>query len=397
MDKTMHTEVLVCGGGIAGAMAAIAAGRRGVHVTLVERGTCLGGVITASLVGIFLDAANKGGLTAEFLRRLDEERAAGGLITEAEKYLLARMVTEAGVQILYNTQVISVERDLGRLRSVTLATPSGQRKISADVFIDATGNGDVAAMSGCGFSVGNEQGQLQPASMIGIVTGVDRQAAEAYIGFGRREAFKAYLETLGISTSYGAPCLMEYDGDLYALCVNHEYGVRFDDAEKIGTAISHGRAELYETARALRAGGGAFANLMLVATPEMLGIREGRRIHGDYTVTLDDVLAGRSQPDAVCRVTYWVDIHALTGDGDRSFSGEEIQCQPYDIPFRAQIARHADNLILAGRCISGDFYAHASYRVAGNMAATGEAAGIMAARCVQENAVLRSLTYVRPW
>lgn len=397
MKDGLHTDVLVCGGGIAGALAAIAAGRGGSSVILAERGTCLGGTLTASLVGFFLDVANKGGLTAELMRRLEEERAAGALITEAEKYLLAQMAADAGVRVLYNTQAIDVECDGGKIRSVTFCTPGGLAKINAKIFVDSTGNGDLAAMCGCEFSVGNEHGQTQPASMIGIVAGVECAAAEKYIGFERRGAFKEYLDRLGIETSLGAPSLAKLGSDLYVLSINHEYGVRFDDTEGISAALTHGRAELYETVRALRAGGGAFSDLTLVATPDMLGIREGRRVFGEYTVTIDDVLAGREQPDAVCRVKYWVDIHALTDDGNRSFSGEEIQCRPYDIPFRAQIARDAENLILAGRCISGDFYAHASYRVAGNMAATGEAAGIMAARCVKQNAPLRALQYVRLW
>ena len=105
------------------------------------------------------------------------------------------------------------------------------------------------------------------------------------------------------------------------------------------------------------------------------------------------MLAGKEHDDAVCKVEYWVDIHSLEDDGGKGFTDDGIVSKPYDIPFRALIPVDVDNLLMAGRCISGDFYAHASYRVMGNMAAVGEAAGEMAAKAIIQNKPVYELTY----
>lgn len=136
-----------------------------------------------------------------------------------------------------------------------------------------------------------------------------------------------------------------------------------------------------------------FGDIALVTTPECIGVREGRRIIGKYTVGLDDMINGRKQPDGICRVRYWVDIHSLDKGDNNGFTDDGIKAQPYDIPFRSLIPKDADNLLVSGRCISGDFYAHASYRVAGNMATVGEAAGKAAAYAAQKHVDVSKICY----
>ncbi|HCR90548.1 MAG TPA: FAD-dependent oxidoreductase, partial [Prolixibacteraceae bacterium] len=112
------------------------------------------------------------------------------------------------------------------------------------------------------------------------------------------------------------------------------------------------------------------------------GIRDGRRIHGRYTVSREDLIQGTTHDDAVVRPSFEVDIHAMdkkSNDKDGPISHENFKMKPYDIPLRALIAKDVDGLMMAGRCISGDFTAHASYRVTGNAVALGEAAGVVAA------------------
>ena len=116
---------------------------------------------------------------------------------------------------------------------------------------------------------------------------------------------------------------------------------------------------------------------------EQIGIREGRRIKGRYTITSDDLITGAKFEDAVCRVNFNVDIHSLDGEWDKSWSDAGVKVKPYDIPLRSLIAKDVDGLMMAGRCISGDFFAHASYRVTGNAVAMGEAAGKVAETCHQ--------------
>jgi hypothetical protein len=125
--------------------------------------------------------------------------------------------------------------------------------------------------------------------------------------------------------------------------------------------------------------------VQIAATPEQIGIRDGRRIRGRYIMTGEDLIKGTTQADAVVRATFAVDIHALSAEDNKksAYSNAGVKVKPYDVPLRALIARDVDGLMMAGRCISGDFIAHASYRVTGNAVAMGEAAGATAAVAVK--------------
>lgn len=391
--------ILVCGGGPAGTMAAVAAARSGAEVLLVEKNGCLGGTLTAGLVGIALDVQNKKtGLIHEFMEALARETAASGApMYEAQKYILEQMCVSAGVSLLYHASVIGVKTENRRIVSVSAASKSGLETYSPEIVIDATGDGDVAFMAGCGYTVGNAEGATQPMSMVAVISGVAEEEIRPYIAYPDqpfwdcRKRFLALLQQIGAEPSMGCPNISKINDSLFYLSINHEYGFRFDSAADITAATVEARKEIYETVKALRQYGHGFQNITLACTPEMIGVREGRRIKGLYTVTLEDMLEGKKHQDAVCTVTYWVDIHALSKGNNKSFTGGEIEVKPYDIPLRALIPEDCDNLLLAGRSLSGDFFAHASYRVVGNMACVGEAAGKAAARCIKERKNIKEL------
>lgn len=162
------------------------------------------------------------------------------------------------------------------------------------------------------------------------------------------------------------------------MMANHQYGVSALDGGQITAATLAARREVHALTAALRAQGGVWRDVRVVATADQIGVREGRRIHGRYTVTAEDLVPGVRHDDAVCRVTFPVDVHALDPNTGKTDSTGGLKSQPYDISLRALIARDVDGLVLAGRCISGDFFAHASYRVTGNAVAMGEAAGKLA-------------------
>ncbi|MBL8992654.1 MAG: FAD-dependent oxidoreductase [Spirochaetia bacterium] len=162
---------------------------------------------------------------------------------------------------------------------------------------------------------------------------------------------------------------------------NHQYGVQCDDAVKISLATVEARAELHRLIGGLRSLGGVWENVRIVATGAQLGVREGRRLHGRATLTLQNLIDGARFPDSVCRATFCVDIHSTNPARDgKGLHGANAKTLPYDIPAGALISRDISNLMMAGRCISGDFFAHGSYRVTGNAVAMGEAAGWIAAR-----------------
>ena len=398
-----NTDVLVVGGGVSGTMAAIAAARLGVKVSLIERGGCLGGMWTAGLVGMTLDSGYKDGLLSEFLGLVHREKQCGAAtIFEIQKYILEKMCRECGVDIYFHSQVYDLEKEERQIRKVNVISKSGRIDFETKIVIDCTGDGDIAVMAGCGFEFGRaSDGKAQPMSMIALVGGIDERAQD-YVSYpdepfwDARNRLKNVLDSIGATYSIGCPSIQPLCEDIYILSANQEYGKSGCDVAELTEATMNARNEIYCMVRDLREKAPEiFGGITLVSTPECIGVREGRRIHGRYTVTVEDMVAGRTQEDAVCKVRYWVDIHSLENDGGKGFTDDGVKAQPYDIPFRSLLPIDVDNLVLAGRCISGDFYAHASYRVAGNMAPVGEAAGKMAAKAVLENRAIYNLEYVK--
>jgi len=215
------------------------------------------------------------------------------------------------------------------------------------------------------------------------------------------KAFRDALVRAGVTPSYAHACVFPIQGNLVLLMANHEYGINATDAAQVTEATMRARGEVHRIVRALRKLGGPWEGVQIVATPEQIGIRDGRRIKGRYVMTREDLVAGARQDDAVVRATFPVDIHALTAEAGRraAYGNEGVRVQPYDIPLRALIARDVDGLMMAGRCISGDFIAHASYRVTGNAVAMGEAAGVAAAFAARNRLAPHEVTWaeVKPW
>jgi FAD-dependent oxidoreductase family protein len=395
-------DVVVCGAGPAGVSAAISAARTGARTRLIEVHGCLGGVWTAGLLSNIIDSENKTGLMPEILSRL---RQTGTQIdafrydSECMKRLLETMCSQAGVKVLLHTRVVAAYKDASnRLTTVVTENKSGRQAWQAKTFVDATGDGDLAARAGCHFDLGHPiTGKMQPMTLMALLMGVDYQALHARRlmrgdgissatappkGISAEESkqnFVIELRRAGIEPSYLGPTLFPVRNNLIALMVNHEYGYSALDAQQVTDATLHARQEVNQVVDALRNLGGVWKDVRLVATGEQIGTREGRRIRGRYVITKDDLISGARFPDAVCRITSGVDIHALDPTTNKKTSSEGIRTKPYDIPLRALIAADVDGLLMAGRCISGDFFAHASYRMTGNAVPMGEAAGKVAA------------------
>ena len=165
---------------------------------------------------------------------------------------------------------------------------------------------------------------------------------------------------------------------------NHEYGVSAFDANAITQATIRSRKEVNELVKGLRKEGGTFKDIALVATAEQIGIREGRRIKGRYHITRQDIIKGLRHKEGICRATFPIDVHGLSNTEPAFRHSEKGErAKPYDIPYPALVAADVTGLLMAGRNISGDFIAHASYRVTGNSVPMGEAAGLAAAVSVQ--------------
>jgi hypothetical protein len=393
-------DVIVCGAGPAGVAAALTAARAGAHVRLFDVQGCLGGVWTAGLLTYIFDF-DKPGIARELRAKLDARGArrgtnAGRFVYEPEemKVLLEELCVAAGVRFQLHTRVAAAFRDGRRLRTIVTESKAGREAWTAPVFIDATGDGDLGAQAGCEWDVGQSKDcPCQPMTMNALAVVKDVKALAAFTSFNGTdsftgpgghltcvEAFKAELKRAGVEASYGHPTIFPVRDNLVMLMLNHEYGIKPWDADAITQATVRGRAEVFRIVRALRGLGGVWEGLQVAATAERIGVRDGRRIRGRYVLTKADLLAGARQEDAVARVTFGVDIHADSKETNRTkpIDNGDFKMRPYDIPLRALVARDVDGLMMAGRCISGDFVAHASYRVTGNAVAMGEAAGAVA-------------------
>lgn len=229
--------------------------------------------------------------------------------------------------------------------------------------------------------------------MIVLLGGIDYNELRRG-GIVSKKALAAALTNAGAPPSYMKPYLFRIRDDHFAMMANHEYGFSAIDAQQVTDATIRGREAVHKMVYALKKTGGVWKDIQILATSPQIGTREGRRIHGLYTVTKDDLVKGTRFDDAVCRSTFSVDIHALNPKhAGGAHTNEGIRVIPYDIPLRALIAKDVDGLMMAGRCISGDFYAHASYRVTGNAVALGEAAGKTSAVAVSSNCLLHEVKH----
>lgn len=382
--KTREFDVVVCGGGPAGWAAAVSAARVGAKTAIIEQQGCLGGIWTCGLVCLIIDWQNKTGLMKELIGELAKTGAQNVphlYDPEAMKVLLERFCAESGVNIRLYTRVCAVNAESGRIKSIETESVSGRELWKGKVFIDATGNGDVGAYAGGNFSIGNENGKCQPATLFAIVSGLEtaRLREAGLIDSPKwRANFMAHIKAAGTSASYSGASLFQIRDCWTVFMVNHEFGIRCDDADAYTSHTIAARAEINKIVDALRARGGLWKNIRLALTASHIGIREGRRLRGKYEITADDVIKGARFEDAVCRVEYWTDIHGLDSSA-HAFSDGGVKSKPYDIPMRALESADFENLFMAGRCISGGFIPHASYRVTGNAVAMGESVGKKAA------------------
>ena len=402
-----HFDIAVAGAGVAGICAAISAARAGSKVVLIERGGSIGGTLTEGFMPNLIDADNKGGIVKDLFdflnersmtctkrgNRTDEE---GNIIpgrmvdTEGCKYFFDKTARDAGVEVLFYSQVAACEMDGDRIRSILLVTECGNYSLSADVYVDATGNGLLSDLAGCEWECGDpEDKRPSPTSVSLCAVGMPSE----YNGTDSAEEkaeYGAMLERNGISTSAEyvsvkkLPSLMTWD-----MGTNFQYDVTPDDIRSLSLAVTDGRREAFEVIEAHKRIPG-YDRLHIAFTGAHIGVREGRRVYGEYRISDEDIIEGRRFDDGVCLVTSGVDVHKLKAD-DTNECARGYRTKPFHIPYRALLPLGVNNLLLAGRCLSGDFYPHAAYRMMGNMATTGEAAGFAASECVRLGVSPKSL------
>ncbi len=389
-----QTDVLVVGAGPAGFGAAVAAARAGARVTLVERGGMAGGMWTLGLVSPFFDCKKKGGLNRELREALTERHAWGGLWDIAfdpseMAMLLDEHLLKERIDCLWYTGAVETIVEGNRVAGVIVEGKSGARAILADVVIDCTGDGDVAAQAGAKFQMGrDDSGACQPMTMMFKLGGVRDDYPKDKTRVWYEELVKRLPEEEVLArVPFSHPAIIKLPRPGEALIqwthIRKRSGI---DADDLSLAVLEGRRQIREALKLFKLIPDVLGDVYLLELPALIGVRETRRILGDYTVTDEDVKAGLSHPDAVCKVFFGVDIHEPDAKHQTNWTHPG-----FEIPYRAMLPKGFEGLLTAGRCISGSFAAHAAYRVTGDCLAMGEAAGRAAAYAVREKCGLREV------
>ena len=374
-------DIVVAGGGTAGIAAAVTAARRGLAVVLLEAAAAPGGMVT-HVTQWLSDYRNKGGFPRERVTAIQEDGAFQHPYYNPFRVvpIFDSLITDAGVSAYYLTQAVDVMCDAGRVTGVIAESREGRTAFPARIVIDATGDAD--------FEIGRpEDGRCQALSLPQLLTGFESDDVDI-----ESELLPKLRKTLGAE-----PVLPYTNGKLRRLrgsCnsfynmlghQNVENPVAQRDLSDALIALREENGRLVTVLRALE----EYSGIEYGPFAALPGVRESRRILGDYTISSDDLFSGRQHADGLFTVTQGVDIHRCR-PGEASITVRKVK--PYHIPYRALLPKGIEGLLVAGRCISGTHEALASYRVISNAMAMGEAAAIAADFAIREGCTPRTVS-----
>lgn len=412
-------DVVVLGGGPAGCTAAASAAREGAKTLLVEATGFLGGMGTGGLVPAWCPFTDKQGTilyagmaeqvlkaTMAAMPHLPPEKLDWTPIyPERLKVVYDELVLGHGAEILFHTVLAGVETDgAGRVEAALVANKAGLTAIEAPVFVDCTGDADLAAWAGAEYEKGDpDDGDLQPATHCFVITNVDDYAyqhAERGLKY-HHKGGKPLIDDILASGKY--PEIPDTHGcnsllgpGAVGFNSGHLWEVDNTDPVSLSRALPAGRKQAWAFRNALAEFfPSAFGNGWLAMTGSLLGIRETRRILGDYVLTVEDWEARRGFPDEICRNNYFIDVHHKKTECDAFADGgldsEAIKVkarhmgpgESHGIPYRCLTPKGLHNVLMAGRAISTDRVVQGSTRVMPVCLAMGEAAGMAAAMAVK--------------
>lgn len=409
-------EVIVIGGGPSGCAAAAAAAREGRKTLLIEATGVLGGMATSALVPCFAPYSDgtqvlfrgfaqtvlekmRGGIN----RYTDKDYSWISIDAEALKRIYDDLVTGYGAEVLFHTSLADVDMDgQGRVRAVIVNNSAGLSAYQASVYVDCTGDAVLAARAGAEYEKGSDEGDLMPATHCFTIAHVDENAYQYDHRWGWLRGTmhpmnpRSFVHEMAESDEFP---LMEdnFLGDnqvgpgTIGFNAGHLWQVDSTDPHSISVAMIKGRKLAYEIQRGLiRYFPEAFGNSYLIATGNMMGIRESRRVIGDYVLTVEDYVARRVFEDEIGRSCFEMDVH-VPKDPERAarlrqaIEQKGVRYQPGDsfgIPYRCLTPKSLRNVLVAGRAISCERLVMGSVRIMPVCLVTGEAAGVAAARAV---------------
>lgn len=398
-------DVAVLGGGFAGIGAALAAARCGSRVLLIEKGNCLGGAASNCLVNPFMPYYTQidgkrvdlsAGIFSETVRRLKERCAMwnDAFLEEELKYILNDMVKEAGVELLLHAYLSEVNKVHGNIESVTVATRGGGLEISARYFIDATGDAQLAYLAGCPTTLGRESDHLcQPMTLCFRVGNADVE--KFYQSRPRLKELHARALENGELKNPRENILVFKTPIKNVLHFNTTRVVKMNPTDPFDVTRAEllAREQVFEIYDFMKKHADGLEDSFLMMTAAEIGVRESRMIIGDYVLTENECRACTRFDDAIAACNYDIDIHNPEGTGTSHYYFK--QGEYYTIPYRSLIPKEADNLLVAGRCISSDHGAQASYRIMPVVCCLGEAAGVAAALAAEGNVGVRDIDVSR--
>ena len=399
-------DVVVAGSGPAGICAAVAAAREGAKVALVERYGVVGGNLTTGYVGPILGMVGKGTMRDELVELLGvPENDMIGETGRAHDFEMAKIrlmqfVNHPNIDVYLQTTVTDVIKEGDTLKGIIATSGEGQFALLGKVIIDATGDGLVSHLAGATTEKGREDGLMQPVTLEFTIDGVDESKGVICIGdvddvrLGD-ERFLDYCKRLSLEGEIPEriaavrlhPTTHSGQRQVNTTQVN---GIDMTRVDHIFKADLELREQILTLLDFFHKHIPGYENCRIISSGTTTGVRETRRVIGDYIITAEEMAAGCRFDDVIVhRAEFIVDIHNPEGSGQAE---EHIQyCDPYDLPYRCFTPKGIENLYTAGRCISGTHRAHASYRVMSICMAMGEAVGVAAAMCAESGCTPRNL------
>jgi len=409
--QILETDVVVVGAGCAGCIAAVAAARGGARVLLIERNGFLGGISTAVLDTFYAfytpgqrPVKVVGGLPDLVVERLCAQDAlierpntfgAGLGLTyspEALKRVWDALMAEAGVRVLLHAVVDEVTMEGARPAEVVVATKAGRWRVRQRIVVDTSGDADIVALAGLPYTLAAREGPVQSLTTTFTLANVDVERALAL----KRADFVALMRAANESGDFhlpneaGSVHRTPSEGLVFSLLVQL-FDVDATDPWALSAAEAEGRRQVAAYVRFLQARVPGYERAVLVSTAPHIGVRETRRIQGDYVLTEDDVLAGRRFPDAIARCGAPIEDRGAGRDTRWVYLPEG---ESYDVPYRCLLPVGGDDVLVAGRCLSATHDAHASVRSMGTCMAMGQVAGTAAAMSVAAGVSPRALDTV---
>jgi hypothetical protein len=413
-------DVIVAGGGPAGCAAATAAAREGAKTLLIEATGILGGMGTSGLVPAWCPYSDKEqiiyrGIAVEVLNACkaemphvkDNDIDWVPIDHELLKRVYDKMVTDSGADVLFFSQCVGVDRDDdGNINYLLVANKAGLQAYKAPVVIDCTGDADLCAFAGAEFEKGDINGEMMPVTHCFELANVDEYAYlnGVYLhghnpdspiwDIAKDERFPLIKDTHACNNIVGPQTI--------GFNAGHLWDVDSTDPMSVSKAMIDGRELAHQFRDALAAYcPKAFANAFLVNTGSLMGVRESRRIKGDYTLTIEDWIARQSFTDEICRNSYFIDIHTAKNEVGESLIKKTNPTMEralhygkgdsHGIPYRCLIPVGLRNVLTAGRAISTDRTVQGSTRVMPVCLAMGEAAGTAAAMAVKNDNDVRAI------